>query len=131
MLDSTMFFRVKNRHGFTVLLLAAFVISALFGSLAHANITEDFLTISQDQRSAPPVDQYEIDHGHSHDTDWPEERDQQHSHKHNPIDHSHEIPGITVFPLGALGNDMGGAYLAVYEQRHGYAPDCIDRPPRR
>ena len=113
-------------------LVVAFAATTLFGSLVHGSIGYGSEVFGDNPSESMSVELHENDHNHSHshDDNWSEEVGEQHSHKHNPADHSHEIPAVAMF----IGSDLSSIPLHDY-QPFSAGPFIqvafnIDRPPR-
>jgi hypothetical protein len=72
----------------------------------------------------------EVDKGHSHEDGRPDERHPNHSHAHDPTDHTHEIPA-PADPGGHAFPVFSQSWRAVAPPSHGDDSSFgIERPPR-
>lgn len=124
-------FKDKLKRPLVALCLISFAMTATFGTLAHAYIGEDFDVAGQEHRTVHSIDLHEAEHGHSHDDELNEDDGQRHSHGHNLGDHSHEVPGVTVFTIYESAVVPSDGYIAFTDQHNSHAFFNIDRPPRR
>ena len=118
----------------SIWLVAVFAATTLFGPLVHASMGDGIEVIGDNPSEFISVDFHENDHGHSHshshDDDLSDEVGEQHSHKHNPADHSHEVSAVAIF----IGSDLSIIPMNDYQP---FAAGVfiqvafnIDRPPR-
>lgn len=139
MIENLMFPEGSSRHTLKrrigAFFLVAFAVTAMFGPLAHAHFEEDFDKAGQSHISGGSLDpgQSHGDHthnDHTHDNEEFASGHTEHTHDHNVFDHSHEIPGVTMYSRGRSGVVQNDVYLAFAERHNGRASFNIDRPPR-
>lgn len=114
----------KTYRGLLALLM---LIAITMGNLAHAKTTEishpaaleDIVTIDHSH-----------EHRHSHGIEGPKDQTFNHSHDHNPADHSHDIPGIsTILSQASLYSFSNQRSIPATSQVDRVSFN-IDRPPR-
>jgi|SaaInlV_135m_DNA_3_1039749.scaffolds.fasta_scaffold44620_1 hypothetical protein len=69
-------------------------------------------------------------HGHSHDGDSPVDKKLNHNQEHNAVDHSHEIPGLSVSGLHFVYFERGSWSPAPKLRLSTGLNSGRDRPPR-
>lgn len=128
----TSIYRLKVKLSF--LLIAVFAATTLFGSLVHASMGDGVEVIRDNPLELVSLDFHENNHGHSHshshDDDWSDEVVEQHNHKHNPADHSHEAPAIAIFIGSGLSDIRMNDYQPFSARVFIQVAFNIERPPR-
>ena len=77
------------------------LISAVSASISHLPVNAELAEQTRHAELAPDID----DHGHSHDDGEFEEQQANHTHGHNPADHTHDIPNL-LSPLHSVSRDV-------------------------
>jgi hypothetical protein len=129
--------RKNNFRQLRLSFLLVFVFSTWFAPIAHAQQMDSIAPVGASMfgfHAQQDLDvildaNLDLDHGHDHD-DHKSELASQHSHDHNPADHSHDVPAVfTVF-----GQDLPFPVCTAVFARCGRFSSTgvseIDRPPR-
>ena len=121
--------RKNNFRQLRLSFLLVFVFSTWFAPIAHAQQMGSTDPVGATMFGFHALQDLDPDHGHDHD-DHKSELASQHTHDHNPADHSHDVPAVfTVF-----GQDLPFPVCTAVFARCGRFSSTgvseIDRPPR-
>jgi len=109
------------------LLSVLMLLSVTLAPLVHAHVDESTTLVTLDSVALPDEPSK---HGHNHDVDETHDSKFNHTHDHNPADHSHDVPGITRFlsqiPV-SISDDWRSFSATSLVDRLSFN---IDRPPR-
>jgi len=121
--------RLSGFKIYRTLLALLMLLASTLGPLAHAK-TNGMVHHDAIQDMATTDQMPEHGHGHSHDIEPPKDHTLDHSHEHNPADHSHEVPGNFTIPSQISPNFFSNRRsISVTSQVDRVSFD-IDRPPR-
>ena len=121
---------IMRWNGFNIypaLLSMLMLLSVTLAPLVHAHVDESITLVTFDYVTLPDEPN---EHGHSHEVDEAHDSKFNHTHDHNPADHSHDVPGITK-PLNQIPvsvSDDWRSFSAASLVDH--LSFNIDRPPR-
>jgi len=102
------------------------LISAVSASVSHLPVSLDMAKQVRHAELAPKID----DHGHNHEDGELEEQQVNHTHGHNPADHSHETPHLLA-DLYSISRDMRRIrFIDVPTSNELGDFSRLDRPPR-
>ena len=102
------------------------LISAVNSSVSHLPTNLETAQQTRHAELAPQID----DHGHSHDDGEFEEQHVNHTHGHDPTDHSHETPHISAYPYSVKRTVVRNHPIDIAEFIELGAFDRLDRPPK-
>tara|TARA_R110000744_G_scaffold52486_3_gene112461 strand:+ start:276 stop:668 length:393 start_codon:yes stop_codon:yes gene_type:complete len=102
------------------------LISAVTASVSHLPVDLDRAEQVRHAELADTID----DHGHSHEDGELEERHVNHTHGHNPADHSHETPHLIVDRYSIRRDMTRIRFIDVSESNELGSFFRLDRPPK-
>lgn len=102
------------------------LVSAVGASVSHLPVDLDMVEQARHAELAPKID----GHGHSHEDGGPEEQHVNHTHGHNPADHSHETPHLAVdrYSISRVLSQI--RFIDVAKSNKSDDFSRLDRPPR-
>jgi hypothetical protein len=117
-------------HVYKIAIAIALVIGLVFTSVSNiVSHLPDFDNSREQTRHAELTTEIE-DHGHSHDDGETFEQKANHSHDHNPADHSHEIPHLAPYAHPFAGNMVRSLVAPIPQFIQPEAIHGLDRPPK-